>query len=217
MHFKKCLLFAYCLQKWTAKRAPILSRYTSSFSCARDFSTARGGEEGRSFFFFFLFPSCASHAVPIVEGFPPRAVSRECQSIAFFQPHSAPKCYFYPPHTAIWWLDQVQRHWFSTTTRVPPYVFKWLCGLLYSKRCWMARVTACSPTPQRLACPDRRVIAAANWSTVLLWKPRKSGVVARHANCALLRDHRPCNSRHYYFCCLRMAVWMGRPLFSFLF
>lgn len=66
MHFKKCLLFAYCLQKWTAKRAPILSRYTSSFSCARDFSTARSGEEERSFFFFFLFPSCASHAVPII-------------------------------------------------------------------------------------------------------------------------------------------------------
>lgn len=123
-------------------------------------------------------------AFSIAETCSPQAVSWVCQSIAFLPPNCARKYRFCRPHTAIWGLDRVQRHRFSTTTRVPPYVSKWLCGLLYSKRGWRARVTACSPTPQRLACSGQRGIPAANWPTFLWWKPRKSGAALCRTNCA---------------------------------
>lgn len=94
---------------------------------------------GREIFLFFFLSSQAPHmlslhilAFSIAESSSPQAVLWVCQSIAFLPPHCARKYRFCRPHTAIWGLDRVQRHRFSTTTRVPPYVSKWLCGLLYS-------------------------------------------------------------------------------------
>lgn len=111
--------------------------------------------------------------------------------------------------------DWVQWHQFpaTATTRVPPYVSKWLCGLLYQNGVGGHEWLPAHRSRNALLAQARG--ASRQWTGQSLWKSRKAvrQYIVRTVHCSVAS---PVYSRHY-FCCLQKRSVDGMTSFFFFF